>query len=933
MAPVFWLGASFLSGKKDTKKPQSTKTAWFSMSVPDIYSSLNTSGKGLSDKEAEKRKEKYGPNQIEDDSGVSAFRLFFSKFNSIIIYILLVAGIMSIYLGHMIEFYVIMGVIGFTVILGFIHEYHAEKSVEALAKLTAKKVELIRNGKKREEFASDLVPGDIVVLKGGTVVPADLRITESNSLSINESILTGESVPKMKTTKTMKDAKLEVSDQKNMAFSGTSVMSGSGYGVVVSTGLDTEIGKISEELASMKDQKTPLQKRVDNMSKRISYTVIVISIFALFYLLMQGEDPNTILVLVAALAVAGIPEQFPLSMTMALASGVNRMAKKNAIVKDMGSVETLGTTTVICTDKTGTLTQNKMMVVRYDLLDGDIDVDGKPYSPDATFKREGKRVPQSMLERDKDFFHTAILCNDSSTFKKRREWRIDGDPTEGALLGLANSAGFKEKDLREKMKRVYEVPFDSSRKYMITVNKEGSGYTAHLKGASERVLKKCTHIRKGGKIKKMTASDKRYIEKKMKEYSSDALRVLALAHKPLGKSGKESAFARDTKTGFIFTGIVGIMDPIRNEVIDSIKSCKSAGVRIIMITGDHKDTAFAIGRQLGLIDEKYNRVVEAQEIENMSDIELDKTISNIAIFSRATPDHKLRIVDSLQREGEIVAMTGDGVNDAPALKKADIGVSMGKSGTDVAREASNIVLADDAFSSIVEAVREGRTIYSNIRRFTYYLLTVNATEVGIIMIAILFGLATPLTALMILFINTVVSSFPALGLSVEPTKEKVMRYMPRDPKDKLLSKYLMLKISVVLPVMIFGALGLFLWEMNYGTGDLQRARTLAFLVVIMAELFHSLNARSLHISVFRHGMLKNKYYYTGMLVAIISIIISIYVPWMNMLLETVPVSPMDWLLVVGIGSLALLVTEMMKVIIKSEIEEEDKYQGIDLHLE
>ena len=887
----------------------------FLESTNEVFEMFNTSNKGLSYNEVVKRKERFGINSITKKDNFRALKLFFNKFNSILIYVLGFTAVITYYLGHMIEFYSILFVIAFSVILSFIHEFRAEKSVAALASLTAKKVEVIRDSTKKVILAEDLVPGDVIVLKRGLVVPADLRIIESNGLSINESLLTGESVPKQKHNKPLKDEHAGLADLDNMAFSGTSIMNGNGLGVVIATGFNTEIGKISETLISIKDQKTPIQKKVDTMSKRVSYVIILLSIFTLFVLMNRGEDLTTALILVAALAVAGIPEEFPLALTMALSSGIKKMAGSKALVKDMSSVETLGTTTVICTDKTGTLTQNKMMVVKL-FLDGEIDVEGKPLDSKATFTNEKGVFSKNTFDKHKNFFLSSILCNDSEIHKKHTGFELFGDPTEGALLGLAKSAGFDDIKIKNQNPRVFEVPFDSEKKYMITVNKN-KGYTAYLKGAVERVLDKSDFIRVKGRVRKLTLKDKKEITEVMHSFSSQALRVLALATKKLNSK----SFEKESRKGYVFEGLVGIEDPLRPEVKKSIDDCKTAGIRIIMITGDHKSTAKAIGDQLGLFSRFNYRIIEGHELDKLSDNQLDKIISEVVIFSRATPDHKFRIVKSLQRNGEIVAMTGDGVNDAPALKQADIGVSMGKEGTDVAREASNLVLLDDAFSSIVTAVKEGRTIYSNIRRFTYFLLSVNAAEVGIILVAIIFNLVTPLTALMILFINVVISSLPALGLSVEATHDKVMHRLPRKPTEKLVSNYILLKMSFVVPLIIAGALALFLWELNT-TGNVDKARTFAFATIIVAELFHTFNARSLHTTIFTKRLFTNKYIYLGILLSIFLVIGSIYNGWANDILGTAPLNPIDWLFIALISSPVILVSEFVKKLIKSEIEEQ-----------
>lgn len=898
--------------------------------VDETLKDLGSSRKGLSQEEASKRLTQKGLNSIVKVRRFRSLKLFVSKLNSILIYVLAVTAGISYYLDHMLEFWVILGIIGFTVLLGFIQEFRAEKSVEALKKLTAKKVWGIRDDKRVEILAEELVPGDIVLLKRGLIVPADLRIIESNSLSLNESILTGESIPKGKIVQGLKDHNVSIAEMDNIAFSGTSVMNGTGLGVVIRTGFDSEIGKISKSLTDIGDKKTPLQKKIDTMSARISYFVIGLAVIVYFYLLYQGTPTTTALILVAALAVGGIPEGFPLALTLALSSGVRRMAQKNAIIKDMASVETLGTTTVICTDKTGTLTQNKMLAVKVNLNTAhDINVEGKPYEPIDKFYLDGKEVKKDFFKHRAPFFKTLILCNNTHITMVDGSWKLSGEPTEGALLSLAQSAGFDDVVIREENKRLHEVPFDSAKKFMITVNKDKTGDVAYLKGAVEKVLEKCSWIFKEGKKVKLTENDKKEVLKKVHEYTSSSLRVMGAAKKDLAKYKHESQLEKD----FIFEGIIGIKDPIRPEVPAAIAECEEAGIRTIMVTGDHKSTAQAIGKELGLVKSKYDLIIEGHELEEMTDEELDEAIDKVVIFARTTPDHKMRIVKSLQRKGEIVAMTGDGVNDAPALKKADIGVSMGLEGTEVAREASNMVLADDAFSTIVNAVREGRTIYSNIRRFTYYLLTINLSEVIIILSAIIFAFVHPLTALMILFINVITGSFPSLGLSVEPTNEKVMSHYPRDPKDKLLSNYLILKILAVVPLLVIGALGVFLWEIYLGTGDVEKARTLAFATIVVFELFHAFNARSMHTSVFSDRFFKNGYFFLGLGFSIVALLISVHTSFGQAVLQTVPLTGLEWLVTIVIGSSVLLTAEIIKMLIHAEIEEQNKLQGKNLSFE
>lgn len=907
---------------------------WFIEDKEEVLEAFNSSsGNGLSSSEVDGRFKTYGFNTFERKDKFRALKILFEKVNSILIYVLLVTALISLYLDHVLEFYAILIIIGFTVLLGFFQEYRAERSVEALAKLASKKVKVVRDGSKVDVDAKELVPGDIVIIESGLKIPADLRIIESNNLRINESVLTGESVPKGKHSEALRDHELSISDRENMAFSGTSVMAGSGRGVVVATGFESEIGKISKTLVDIKDQKTPLQKKVDAMSAKISYVVILVAVLAFFVLLAYDTDPGVALLLSAALAVGGIPEGFPLALTLALSSGVRRMAASNAIVKDMGSVETLGTTTVICTDKTGTLTQNKMMVVKASFNDeSDIDYEGKPYEPGGEFKLKGKVVDKSELLGRKDFFYNCILCNNAEIEKTDSEWRLSGDPTEGALLGLAKAAEFDDVVVREENKRLLEIPFDSSRKYMISVNRVDDESVAYIKGAVEKVLDKCSYVFRHGRKVRLTKEERDKVLAKVDNYTGSALRVLALATKHLGD--RKSKLEGELKDGFVFQGIVGIQDPVREEVYKSIEECRTAGIKPVIVTGDHKSTATAIGKKLNIVgDERKDLVVDGRELDDMTDDELDEKIGSIAIFSRTTPDHKFRIVEAFRRKNEVVAMTGDGVNDAPALKRAHIGVSMGKEGTDVAREASNIVLADDAFSTIVKAVREGRTIYSNIRRFTFYLLTVNVAEVSIILLAILFGLVNPLTALMILFINVITSSIPSMGLSVEPTNDKVMKYLPRSPDERLLSKYILLKIAVVVPLLVVSALALFLWELYLGMGDVDRARTLAFASIIVFELFHAFNARSLHTSIFKYRLFGNKYFYLSLLISLALMLLSIHTGWGNLLLGTVPLALNEWGIITLIGLMAIVSSEVIKLLVKAEFEEQSKLQGKKVELE
>ncbi|MBU0471049.1 MAG: HAD-IC family P-type ATPase, partial [Nanoarchaeota archaeon] len=745
----------------------------------------------------------------------------------------------------------------------------------------------------------------------------------------DESILTGESIQKYKRTDKIEELEVPISDQHNMLFAGTSITNGHGHGIVIATGLESEIGKISLTLKKIGFQKSPLQKQIDDMSKRIAYAVIIVCTFLLFILLSKNFGIFESLILVGAVAVSGIPESFPLALTMALSNGVKRMAKKNAIVKDLSAVETLGTTTVICTDKTGTLTENKMFVEKVFFSDGlEVEVKGHKYNPTSTFLNKQGVFDKYKFTNYQEFFKVCILCNDTQLSIKDEEWVLSGEPTEGAILSLAKSAGFDDLTIIKENKQIFEIPFDPFEKFMITINEKHDKKTAYLKGAIEKVLEKCSYIRtKNKEIIKLNQNMVDEVLSQVHHYSNQTYRVLGIATKQVEN------IHENLNSGFIFEGLVGIDDPIREQAYNAVKECQSANVRVIMITGDHKHTAKSVGKKLGLIQSNEDLVLEGWELDKMSDEELDTIISKVAIFSRTTPDHKLRIVSSLQRKGEIVAMTGDGVNDAPALKKADIGVSMGKSGTEVAREASNMVLTDDQFSTIVNAIKEGRTIYSNIRRFIYYLLTGNMTEVILIVSTVLIGLVTPLTALMILFINLVTSTFPALALSVESTHIKVMKQKPRNPDEKILSHYILLKIFVLVPLLFLGTLALFLWELNIGGGGIEKARTVAFVTLIMFELMHTFNARSLHTTIFNKNFFSNKYIFIAVGTSMTLTILTIYTSIGQRIFNTIPLSILEWMTITLVSSLVIILAETIKALIKSEFKEQKRLKGLEIQVE
>lgn len=928
----------------DTGDKKGSEIKWHLFQIEDILRELKTAHKGLNEQEALSRLRRLGPNTIAKENKNSPLKILARNFNSILIYVMTGSALISLFTKHILEFWVIFCIIFLTGILGFIQEYRASKSIDALAKLTAKKVFVLRDGKEHEILAEHLVPGDIVNLRRGMIVPADIRIIDSKGLTVDESILTGESVSKQKiSSKLEKDAL--ITERSNIVFSGTSITSGSGTGIVVETGLKSELGKISLTLKEIEINKSPLQKKIDSMSSNLSYAVLIICILFFIVLTIKEFSLFETLLLVSAVAVSGIPESFPLALTLALSKGVRNMAKSNAIVKDLNAVETLGTTTVICTDKTGTLTENKMRAVKLMLPDGkEISIEGKGYDPKATFKIGEKEIKISDLKSKDELFKNFVLCNNADLRLENGNWIISGESTEGALITLAKSAGYDEISIRESNKRIYEIPFDPSIKYMISINEETHGqkkqFTAYMKGAFEKVIEKCTHSRQSnGTLKILSSQEKKKLLNYVNTYSASTLRVMGFASKRIRKFGFEKSGnpnASDLKqlsSEYVFEGIVGIEDPIRPDVYESIKICHEAGIKVVIITGDHKATAESIGRKLGLIKTKGDLIIEGQELDEMSDDELDREISSVAIFARTTPGHKLRIVSALQRKGEIVAMTGDGVNDAPALKKADIGVSMGKNGTDVAREASDMVLADDNFSTIVKAVKEGRSIYSNIRRFVYYLLSGNFTEVGLMVVTVLIGMVTPLSAIMILFANIVTSTFPSLALSIEPAHLKIMKQHPRNPKEKLLSNYLFLKIIVIAPLLFAGTFLLFLWELSINNSGLEKARTVAFATLIIFELFNAFNSRSLHTTIFNKNFFRNKVMFIAISTSFLLLLLTIYTKAGQYIFKTVPLGIGNWIAIIAVSGLVIISSEMIKLLIKSEFEEQGKLKGMELKIE
>ncbi len=846
--------------------------------VLDFYSSSES---GLSSSEAEQHLEKYGENEIEQGEEISRLEIFLEQFKSSIVWVLIVATVISALLGEWIDATAILIILVLNAILGYIQEFRAEKSIEELKKLAAPKATVLRDGKPVEVESKNVVPGDVLLLETGDKIPADARILNSDSLQTQEAVLTGESVPVKKHSDTLTNG-LEVGERKNMIFSGTVVTKGKGKAVVTETGMHTEMGQIADMIQSSGESMTPLQEKLDVLGHKLGILTLVVSAVVFLVGVFSGRSMLEMFLIAVSLAVAAIPEGLPAVITISLSYGVQRMLDENALVRRLPSVETLGSTTVICTDKTGTLTHNEMTVTKLFVDDRVVDVTGRGYEPDGEV--QGKVDPM--------VFKIGALCNDSKLVEE--EWTVVGDPTEGCLLTSARKAGLNEKKLEDEEPRIGSIPFDSKRKRMTTIHKTGDGRFAYMKGAPEVVLDRCDRRLVNGEVKELTDSDKEEILEANKDFSQNALRVLGFAYK---KIEEKEEYGEEDEQGMVFAGLQGMIDPPREEVREAIKKCKKAGIKVIMVTGDHKNTALAIADELGI----EGKALEGKDMKNTN---LEEEVEDIGVFARVSPEHKLAIINALKDNGHIVAMTGDGVNDAPALKKSDIGVAMRITGTDVAKEASEMILTDDNFASIVNAVEQGRGIYDNIKKFVNYLLSSNFGEVLALFLAMIIGftgsdgnLIVPFLALQLLWINLVTDSLPALALGVDPPEKDIMSRKPRDPEEKIINSNMAWNIGVIGVLIAIPSLVLFDLYLPLE----EKARTMATTSLVVMEIVRlQMIRQSYHVEL---G--DNPYLIWSVLGVLTLQFIAVYTP-LNSILGFVPLELVDWALV-GIGGALMLI--------------------------
>lgn len=915
---------------------------------------------GLSASEVQSRLEEYGPNKLKEEKKIPVWRKFLEQFKDVMVAILLVAAVISGFvLNDWFEAAIIMAIVLVNAVLGVVQEGRAEEAVEALQSMSAPLARVLRDGKQQEVKAEAIVPGDILILEAGDIIPADSRIIEGTNLKAEEAALTGESVPVDKDASFITDESIGIGDRENMLFQSTSVTYGRGKAMVVATGEQTEMGKIAGSLSSMEQELTPLQQNINALGKVLAVFMLAVVAITFVVGILQGGDILDMFMISVSLAVAAIPEGLSAVITIVLALGMNRMASENAIVKRLLAVETLGSVNVICSDKTGTLTQNEMTVTRIYAGDRKFEVSGSGYKPEGVIKYEdGEEVAEdSVLER---LLTIGALCNEAELREVSAGiWDILGDPTEGAMLTVAGKAGITREQMAKEMPRLGDLPFDSDRKMMSVFHKNSDGTPLSLtKGAPDIIIDRCNSELTTEGVRPLTAERKEEILAQNSAYAQTALRVLAFAY-----SVHEDEDFSDAEEDLIYVGLMGMIDPPREEARLAIAECHSAGIRAVMITGDYRETAVAIAKDLKLMQDGQG-VLTGNELETMSDEELRKVVGTIAVYARVSPEHKTRIVEALQAEGNIVSMTGDGVNDAPALKRADIGVAMGITGTEVSKSAADMILTDDSFATIVSAVEEGRIIYANIRKFVGFLLSCNVGEILVIFLTMLImgPQMIPLQPVQLLWLNLITDSFPALALGQEAGEPDIMDRKPRSKRDRILDKEMILSIAVqavaiFIAVFIafnlglnrYGAIDLdapsgqsefyvvedstnnviheetgtvYLSSENFTTesgeqrsfGPSAGALTYAFITLIMCELLRAYSSRSEHYSVFRIGLFSNKNMLKATAISLALTLAVIYIPFLQPFFQTISLGLNDWLPILGLALIPFVIGELFKLI-------------------
>jgi Ca2+-transporting ATPase len=875
-------------------------TAWHTLSVEDALSRLQSGPQGLSSRDAAERLQIHGPNELQALSRESAWRTLLAQFQNVLILILLGGTVVSALAGHTLEAGVITVIVLFAVLLGFVQEHRAGRALEALRKMAAPVAHVLRDGVEVAVPARELVPGDVVVLRAGDRVPADTRVTQAINLAIDEAALTGESEAVQKTSDDFDDPRLSLGDRKNMTYAGTMVVAGRGQALVVLTGMSTEFGRIARMVETVEVTRTPLQENLDRLGATLGKAALVVVALVVVVGLLRGLPVIEMFMFGIALAVAVVPEALPAVVTISLAIGVRRMVKRNALVRRLPIVETLGSTSVICSDKTGTLTKNEMTVRQLFTDEHLLEVTGAGYDGTGEIQDAGRRIDPP--ESARALLAAAVLASDARLVSNNGRSSIVGDPTEGALVVAAVKAGLSPEDLNEREPRVSEIPFTSERRRMTTLHKTADGgLVAYSKGAAEEVMAGCTMHLVSGKDVALTSSDRDKIRAIEQRMAGEGLRVLATA-----RNSRASTAAPESDMTLL--GLVAMMDPPRPEARAAVQTCETAGIRAVMITGDHPLTASTIARELGLLTD--GRVVTGRDLEAMNDGDLDRDVANIAVYARVSPADKLRVVGAWQKRGEVAAMTGDGVNDAPALKKADVGIAMGIAGTDVSKEAAGMTLLDDNFATIVAAVEEGRIVFGNIKKYLMYLLSCNVGEIVLLAGAVIAGLPLPLTAVQILYVNLATDGLPALALAVDPPERDLMQRKPRDPRVGIFTRPV---VAMLLVAGLWSALvnmTLFTWLLRAGR-PLQEVMALTFVELVLIQFFNAYNCRSDRLSAFRNP-LANRWLNIAVAWELVLLVVIVYLPFLQKPFGTFSLTAADWLLTTALAFSIVPVLETVK---------------------
>ncbi|WP_425649923.1 calcium-translocating P-type ATPase, SERCA-type [Brevibacillus sp. SYSU BS000544] len=856
---------------------------------------LHSDRSGLTEQEADKRKAIYGKNELMEGKKKSLFEMILEQFKNVMVIILLIAALVSGVLHELTDSIIILVVVSINAILGVIQERKAEKSLEALKQMSSLHAKVKRDGEVKQINSEDLVPGDIVLLEAGDYVPADMRLLQCSGLKVEEAALTGESVPVEKTTETLDVLDLVIGDRKNMSFAGSIVTYGRGTGIVTAIGMNTEIGKIASHLSTSVNQATPLQKKLAEMTRYLTVGIVIISVIIFLAGILQGRNYLDMFLISISLAVAAIPEGLPAVITIILALGVQRMAKRNAIIRKLSAVETLGSTEIICSDKTGTLTQNKMTVQ-------EIFINKKSCKAEVlkTFEKKHAEL----------FMQSLVLCNDSNGSHANSKVTFIGDPTETALAYFAIDNGYQKEQLDELIPRVGEIPFDSDRKLMTTIHSFGGHLKVITKGAPDVLLERCTGYLHEGTIEPFTSEHRSLIQRANQEMAGEALRVLALAYKDV-EALPSDVSSETVEHEFVFVGLVGMIDPPREEAREAVRICKEAGIRPIMITGDHKDTAIAIAKQLQIIQDE-SEAITGSELNKLSDKEFEDRVSHFSVYARVSPEHKVKIVNTWKKQNKIIAMTGDGVNDAPALKASDIGIGMGITGTDVAKGASDMVLADDNFATIVVAVEEGRKIYSNLRKSIQFLLSSNLGEIVAIFIGTMLGWNI-LLPIHILWVNLVTDTLPALAIGMEKAEKDIMKMKPRKSSNSFFAEGM--GISIVYQGIFKGLITLSAYMIGQTYYSHEVAVTMTFATLGLIQLTHALNVRSNTKSLLSIGVFTNKYLNLAIAISAFFQLVVIIVPYFNSLFKVQQLTWEQWLIVIASSLSIIPIVELAKVIL------------------